>query len=137
MGYLLDSSTCVARLRDSSALVARRFREAITRHGTVCISSLVLCELWYGVHKSSRPVENAETLQKFSKAGPLEVLRFEEEDARLAGEIRAELERSGRAIGSSGTLIAAQCVRRDLIVVTSNVSEFEQVKGWRCKDWAK
>jgi tRNA(fMet)-specific endonuclease VapC len=136
MRHLLDSSICIALLRDSSALVARRFQEAIARHGSVCISSLVLCELWYGVYKSLRPVENAETLEKFLR-GPIEIMRFDDEDARLAGEIRAELERTGKTIGSYDTLIAAQCVRHDLIVVTSNVSEFERVKALRCQNWAK
>jgi len=136
MRYLLDSSICIALLRDNSPRVAQRFQETIERHESVLISSVALCELWYGAHKSSRPVENAETLQTFLR-GPVEVLRFDEEDARVAGEIRAGLERAGKTIGSYDTLIAAQCLAKDLTVVTSNLPEFERVQSLRCQDWAK
>jgi tRNA(fMet)-specific endonuclease VapC len=136
MRYLLDSSICIALLRDDSASVEAHLHEAIVSQASILISSIVLCELWYGVYKSSRPVENTKTLEKFL-AGPVEVLRFDEQDARLAGEKRAELQRTGKTIGSYDTLIAAQCVRNDITVVTSNVSEFQRVEGLRWEDWAR
>ncbi|MGB8771132.1 MAG: type II toxin-antitoxin system VapC family toxin [Candidatus Korobacteraceae bacterium] len=136
MSYLLDSSICIALLRDRSSSIKEAFREAIARRDPIWISSVVLHELWYGVHKSSRPVENAEALRGFLR-GPVALLRFDGEDARVAGEIRAELERTGKTIGSYDTLIAGQCLRNDLIVVTSNLSEFRRVKGLHCKDWSK
>jgi tRNA(fMet)-specific endonuclease VapC len=136
MNYLLDSSICIALMRGRSILVKQRFREAITGRAMIWISSVVLHELWYGVHKSSSPVENAEVLRRFLR-GPVSVLRFDGEDAQVAGEIRAELERTGKTIGSYDTLIAAQCLRNDLIIVTSNLSEFRRVKGLRCHDWAR
>ncbi len=65
MSYLLDSSICIALLRDRSSSIKEAFREAIARRDPIWISSVVLHELWYGVHKSSRPVENAEALRGF------------------------------------------------------------------------
>ncbi len=135
MKCLLDTSTCIALLRDSSARVAKGFEQAILRDGLVYISSLVLCELWYGVHKSSRPQDNTAKLLKFM-GGPVEIARFDEEDARVAGEIRADLARIGKTIGSYDTLIAGQCMSKNLAVVTSNMSEFRRVKGLHCQDWA-
>lgn len=134
MKCLLDTSTCIALLRDNSQPVAKRFERAIARDNSVCISSLVLCELWYGAYRSSRPDENASTLLKFMR-GPIVVLPFDEEDARVAGEIRAELARTGKTIGSYDTLIAGQCMSKNLAVVTSNLAEFQRVKGLRCEDW--
>ncbi len=136
MNYLLDSNICIALLRDRSTSVKQRFRDAIASRAMIWISSVVLHELWYGVHKSSRPLENAEALQRFLQ-GPVSVLRFDEHDAQVAGEVRAELERAGKTIGSYDTLIAAQCLRNDLIIVTSNLSEFRRLKGLHCQDWAK
>lgn len=136
MKCLLDTSTCIALLRDNSEPVAKRFTRTIARDSSVYISSLVVFELWYGAYRSSRPDENASTLLKFLR-GPIEVLPFDEEDARFAGEIRAELARTGKTIGSYDTLIAGQCMNNNLTVVTSNVSEFQRVKGLRCEDWAR
>jgi len=135
MKCLLDSSTCIALLRDSSARVAKRFEETIARDGTISISSLVLCELWYGVHKSSRLQENAGILSRFL-GGPVEVVSFDDEDAQVAAEIRAALAKTGKTIGSYDTLIAGQCVSKDLILITSNLSEFRRVKRLYCEDWA-
>jgi len=134
MSYLLDTSTCIALLRDSSVNVARRFRVATAHDNTVAISSLVACELWYGVYKSARRDENSDLLLRFLR-GPVEVIRFDEEDARIAAAIRAELARTGRTIGSYDTLIAGQCVSKNLTVVTSNLAEFRRVKGLHCEDW--
>ncbi len=136
MKCLLDTSTCIALLRDNSEPVAKRFTRTIARDNSVYISSLVLFELWYGAYRSSRADENASTLLKFLR-GPIEVLPFDDEDARSAGEIRAELARTGKIIGSYDTLIAGQCINRNLTVVTSNLSEFQRVKGLHCEDWAR
>lgn len=135
MTRLMDTNTCIALLRDGSSRVARNFARAIARDETVAISSLVVCELWYGVFRSSRTQENTERLQRFLR-GPIEVIAFNSEDARAAGEVRAELARAGKTIGSYDTLIAGQCLRNRFVVVTSNLAEFRRVKGLHCEDWA-
>jgi tRNA(fMet)-specific endonuclease VapC len=135
MTRLLDTNTCIALLRDSSARVARNFAIAIARDGTLALSSLVVCELWYGVFKSSRKQENAMRLVKFLR-GPIDIVAFDAEDARVAGEIRADLALTGKTIGSYDTLIAGQCFRHHMTVVTSNLAEFRRVKGLSCEDWA-
>jgi len=65
----------------------------------------------------------------------VEVLAFDNNDARAAGALRAELARKGKSLGSYDTLIAGQCLSRNLIVVTSNVAEFQRVQGLRWEDW--
>jgi|SRR5215469_10173665 tRNA(fMet)-specific endonuclease VapC len=135
MTRLLDTNTCIALLRDSSVRIARKFSAVVAHDGAVAVSSLVACELWYGVHKSGRRQENAERLLKFLR-GPIKLLPFDAEDARVAGEIRAELALNGNTIGSYDTLIAGQCLCKNLIVVTSNLAEFRRVKGLHCEDWA-
>jgi tRNA(fMet)-specific endonuclease VapC len=97
---------------------------------------VVTFELWYGVSKSERVELNTARLSSFL-AGPVTILPLEEEDARLAGSIRAVLEASGRPIGAYDVLIAGQAVARELTLVTANVSEFTRVKGLRWQDWAK
>jgi tRNA(fMet)-specific endonuclease VapC len=55
----------------------------------------------------------------------------------MAGEIRATLERAGTPIGPYDTLIAAQAVRRNFLLITANVREFSRVEGLRWENWAK
>ena len=136
MSFLLDTSTCVALLRPKPSLVRARADRALSRRERMVLSSVVLHELWYGVYKSERVAENTRKLQSFL-AGLDEIYQFDETDAHTAGEIRAQLESVGNVIGAYDTLIAAQCLNRDFILVTSNVSEFRRVKGLRWVDWAK
>lgn len=67
----------------------------------------------------------------------LEILDLEREDARAAGEIRAELARRGTPIGPYDVLIAGQAMARGLPLVTNNTAEFERVAGLRLEDWTK
>jgi len=64
-------------------------------------------------------------------------LAFEEEDAKLAGSVRAAMESAGKPIGAYDLLIAGQALRHKLTLVTANVREFVRIKGLQWEDWAK
>ncbi len=57
--------------------------------------------------------------------------------AELAGEIRSELKNAGTPIGVPDILIAATACHYNLIVVTSNLKDFQRVKKKELKleDW--
>ena len=101
----------------------------------MAVSSIVLYELWYGVARSERRRENAERLRVFL-SGNIGVAAFTEEDAIVAGELRASLERVGTPIGPYDLLIAGQALRAQSTLVTANVSEFARVRGLRWQDWS-
>jgi tRNA(fMet)-specific endonuclease VapC len=136
MDYLLDTNACIALNKGKPAAVRTRFAGAVRGGARVWVPSIVLHELWYGVAKSARTMENAKDLAKFL-AGPVEVLAFGAEDAREAGEVRAALEQIGKPIGAYDVLIAGQALNRGLTLITANVREFGQVKGLRWEDWGK
>jgi predicted nucleic acid-binding protein len=80
-------------------------------------ASIVAFELWYGVAKSQHKESNTARLDAFF-AGPLEWTLFDEEDARAAGTIRAELEAIGKPIGAYDVLLAGQARRHGATLVT-------------------
>lgn len=133
--YLLDTNACVALINGTPPEVRKRFERAAAGGGLVLLSSVVSFELWYGVGKSVRKELNTQRLETFL-AGPLEWVAFEEQDAREAGAIRAELEAAGKPIGAYDVLLAGQARRLGATLVTSNVREFERVAGLRWEDWA-
>lgn len=136
MNYLLDTNACIAIINDRPDSIRLRFLKVLDGGAQIWASSVVVFELWYGVAKSSRSITNAQRLRAFL-GGPVGVLSFDEEDARVAGALRDTLEGSGRPIGAYDLLIAAQAVRRGMTLVTANVSEFHRVKGLVWEDWAK
>lgn len=134
--YCLDTNACIALINGSSVPVRSRFKAAIAGGSVVCVSTVVLHELWYGVSKSSRRESNTARLQAFL-AGPFEILDWDDADARAAGEVRSQLESEGRMIGAYDALIAAQAVRRGITLVTANTKEFKRVDGLMWEDWAR
>jgi len=133
--YLLDTNACIALINGHEANVRRRFQRAVARESVMRLSSIVAFELWYGVAKSERKEGNTLRLDAFV-AGPLEWTLFDEEDARAAGTIRAELEAIGNPIGAYDVLLAGQARRHGATLVTSNTREFARVSGLKWEDWA-
>jgi tRNA(fMet)-specific endonuclease VapC len=93
-----------------------------------------LFELWYSVAKSSQVQENTERLRVLL-SGDMDLLDFDDQDARAAGQVRATLEKDGPPIGAYDLLIAGQALRRGLTIVTANTSEFSRVTGLSWQDW--
>ena len=136
MTYLLDTNACIALINDKTPSVRTRLRKALDADHEVMVSSVVAFELWYGVAKSGRPEANARLVEAFF-AGPVRLLGFESEDAKVAGRIRAALEAVGKPIGAYDLLIAGQALRHGLTLITANGREFARVKGLDWEDWAK
>src|SRR6266852_4676735 len=136
MSYLLDTNACIALINGKSASVRTRFAKVVDSGAQVFVSSVAAFELWYGAAKSARPEANAKTVETFF-AGPVQLLAFEGEDAKRAGEIRAELEKKGKPIGAYDVLMAGQALRFKMTLVTANVKEFGRVKGLDWEEWGK
>ena len=134
MSYLLDTNVCISLINGTTPRVRTHFIQAAGRKASISTCSIVAHELWYGVARSGRVAQNANRLMAFL-ARAAAVLDFSAQDAQAAGEIRAELERTGERIGEYDTLIAGQALARNLILVTANTREFAQVKWLAVEDW--
>jgi tRNA(fMet)-specific endonuclease VapC len=129
MKYLLDANAVIALLNDTNSATAKHAR----RHKPqdVGISAIVAHELYYGAFKSQRASRNVALVDALQ----FEIVEFDPEDARHAGEVRALLAARGTPIGPYDVLIAGQARARELILVTHNTAEFGRVAGLRLEDW--
>lgn len=130
----LDTCTVILAINQRQPAVRRHLERALAEGTPIGIPSIVLYELWYGVHKSARPEANAQALSLFL-ALDVTPWSFDHNDAEAAGDIRANLERAGTPIGPYDLLIAAQARCRDAVLVTANTREFNRVQGLRSADW--
>lgn len=128
MKFLLDANAVIGLLGGNAGLLAGARRQAPQDIG---IPAVAAHELFYGAYKSRRQAHNLALLDGLQ----LEVLEFDKEDARQAGEIRAALSAMGTPIGPYDVLIAGQARARDLALVTHNVGEFLRVNGLRVENW--
>jgi tRNA(fMet)-specific endonuclease VapC len=129
MRYLLDANAVIALLNDTTSFIARRTRRYTPRD--IGISAIVIHELYYGAFKSQRVDKNLARVDALQ----FQVLEFDQEDARQAGEVRAHLASKGTPIGPYDVLIAGQAKARKLTLVTHNTTEFQRVPGLRVEDW--
>ena len=129
MRYLLDANAIIALLNDTTSPIAKRVRRHAPRDFGV--SAVVIHELYYGAFKSQRVEQNVARVDALQ----FSVLEFDEEDARQAGHIRAQLASMGTPIGPYDVLIAGQAKARELTLVTHNTTEFQRVPGLKLEDW--
>lgn len=127
--YLLDTNAIITLLNNSDSLLIQHVRRHEPKE--ICISSVVIHELFYGAFKSQRVKKNVELVDSLQ----FEVMEFGKEDAREAGEIRANLALVGKPIGPYDVLIAGQAKARQMILITHNVKEFSRVPHLAIEDW--
>jgi len=128
MKFLLDSNAIIALLRGHPGFLARLRQHQPQDFG---IPSIVMHELYYGAYKGQRRVENVDRVDALQ----FEVLDFDREDARQAGELRAQLAAAGTPIGPYDVMIAGQAIARALALVTHNLREFQRIPKLRVEDW--
>lgn len=132
--YMLDTNICIYVIsrnhRNSKAV--ERVAEHIGKD--VCISSVTLSELEYGICKSSAPDRNRKALYQFLSSVP--VVDYDSEAAKEYGDVRASLERAGTPIGPMDMMIAAHARSRGFTIVTNNTREFERVSHLHIENWA-
>ncbi len=133
MTYMLDTNICIYVMRKKPEKVLQRFRDEL--NDGICISSITLAELEYGMKHSSNPLKNEQALLRFLV--PLSVLPFGTAAASEYGEIRAYLQSLGAPIGPLDMLIASHARAEGMILVTNNVREFERVPNLELENWVE
>jgi tRNA(fMet)-specific endonuclease VapC len=133
--FCLDTNVVIFAMNLRRPKIAERLEAQLALGTRLIVPAIVRFELEYGCAKSADRDRSRASLEVFLSAG-FEQPPFDFDDAREAGEIRAELEAKGTPIGAYDTLIAAQARRRGATLATSNLREFERVPGLLVVDWA-
>ncbi len=130
---MLDTNICIYIIKKKPVRVFEIFNAL--KVGDVCISSITLAELQYGVYKSQFPERNKIALVNF--LAPITILPFSDRASVSYGRIRADLEKRGQIIGSYDLLIAAHALSEELILITNNTKEFSRIQNLTLKNWAE
>ena len=133
MMYMLDTNICIYAIKNKPEHVLEKLQKKLS--SGICISSITLAELEYGVEHSLNPTKNRQALLCFLV--PLTVLPFDISAATKYGEIRAHLQSIGTPIGPLDTLIAAHAKSEDMILVTNNIKEFKRVPNLIVENWVE
>lgn len=129
--FMLDTNILIFLIKRRPAAVLARFQQHDMKD--ICVSSITVAELEYGVSKSSYAQKNKQILD-----GWLQLLHrpaFDDNAARVYGSLRATLAARGTPIGPLDTLIAAHALALQATLVSNNVGEFSRVPGLMIEDW--
>ena len=129
--YMLDTCTIAyAKNREPACVLERLLQHDPSE---ICISSITMAELEFGVYRSSKPEKNRMALMMF--LSNIAVLPFDSDAAFEYGDIRQKLKTAGIIIGANDMLIAAHARSRNLTLVTHNTREFKPVERLKVEDW--
>jgi tRNA(fMet)-specific endonuclease VapC len=130
---MLDTNICIYIIKKQPEKVVNKFKNFLI--GDICVSSITLAELTYGVEKSQYYEKNKAALEEFLL--PLDILHFDHNAALHYGAIRTHLEKKGTPIGPLDLLIAAHARSTNCILVTNNKKEFLRVSDLLIEDWSR
>ena len=135
MIWLLDTNTLAYLINRSPGAERIKRRLSGRSPGEVRLSAITLSEVQYGLACGDVSLERREAFGEL-----LDLFQAEDYPAAAArdfGEIRAALERGGKAIGPYDLLIAAHARHIRAILVTNNEREFRRVPGLSVQNWLK
>ena len=132
MSYLLDPNVWIGLVRQSSAVLAARFR-AMAPTADIRVCSVVVAELWYGCARSAKPAANRAAVTALT--APFPSLPYDDAAADHFVSLRRHLESLGQVIGPFDLQIAAIALAHGCTLVTHNTSEFNRVPGLIVEDW--
>lgn len=123
---IADTCLLVDALRGERA--AADFLRRVQAEGTfMAIPSVVLFELWEGVERADRSLEQQRKVEELADSYP--VLAFEARHAQRAGRLSGELVRRGEMMDVADSQIAGMALVEGLPLVTRNRKDFERVPG--------
>ena len=131
MRYMLDTNICSYILKNHPTAVKQKFEEVGA--GNICISAIVLAELYYGSARHPKGIVIRREIDNF--VSRLVVIPWDENAADHYGSIRASLEKAGILVGAMDMLIAAHAKSCDATLVTNNLREFDRIKGLKLLNW--
>ncbi len=131
--YMLDTDIVSYAMKKTSQKVLDRLLLAAA--ADICISSIVLAELEFGIAGSPQQQRDLDRLNFFLSYA--QVLDFPAHAAHEYGKIRADLKRRGQLIGANDMLIAAHASYLDLTLVTNNTREFSRIPNLKLENWAE
>lgn len=130
MKYLLDTNTLIYYFKGLGNVKERLL---VCQPSEIVLSSVVYYELQVGILKSTSPQKRIAQLAILKNQ--VSWVDFDEKSAEATAQIRVELERMGKPIGSYDVQIAGMAMANDLILVTHNTGEFDRVSGLKLEDW--
>lgn len=125
---MLDTNVVIDAIRGRRDVVSRLARVS---PDDLCIASMTLAELNYGVVRSHNPEKERTVTERFIEQ--LSVIDFRSDAALLHGEIRHVIR--GQQVGANDLVIACTALAASATLVTADTSEFKRIPNLTVQNW--
>ncbi len=125
--FLLDTNIVIAIFSNDTSVI-----NSLGKIEEVFVPTIVLGELYYGAHKSSRIETNIERINAF--AGSCSIITCDTETSRLYGEIKNDLRLKGRPIPENDIWIAA-IAKQYAMTLVSRDDHFKEIDDLLILTW--
>ena len=132
MLYLLDTNTVSYIIKGRPVRVREHLLSVPMEH--ISISVITEAELLFGVARHPDATRLKLAIDEFLIR--VSIMPWDSKAAQTYGDLRAELEKRGVAMGNLDMMIAAQALAEGAILVSSDRA-FRRVKGLEIEDWTK
>jgi tRNA(fMet)-specific endonuclease VapC len=129
--YLLDTNICIYVAKHNPPTVRQRFERHTARE--LAMSVVTYGELRFGAERSQQPERAMERLEHLSRL--IDVVPLPIQAGVHYGQIRADLQQRGCAIGGNDLWLAAHARAEGWVLVTNNGREFQRVTDLRIENW--
>jgi predicted nucleic acid-binding protein len=129
VAFLFDTDAVSETFKKKPAPAYVRWLNGIPRADQYT-STVVVGELYKGALRSENVDRHLANIEK-RVLPSVTVIPYDLAAARVYGQVRAELEKTGRSLADADLQIAATALLHDLELVTGNVRHFDRVPGLR------
>ncbi|MBF0236785.1 MAG: type II toxin-antitoxin system VapC family toxin [SAR324 cluster bacterium] len=130
MRYILDTNTLIYFFKGLGNVAQTLLRKSPTEIG---IPAIVLFELEVGIAKSTAPQKRRNQLYEITSV--IQIIPFDEKDAKITASIRVDLEKKGTPIGPYDLLIGGTALAHQATLITHNTKEFGRIQKLQIEDW--
>lgn len=130
--FLLDTNFCIHFIRGKAWA---RLALSKVQVPDVAVSAVTVGELFEGAHRSDQTAKEIKKAEAF--LAPIDVLPFGREEAKVWGQVEANLRKQGKPIEAEDSIIAATAIKNGLTLVTGNTKHFDRISGLKIVDWEK
>jgi tRNA(fMet)-specific endonuclease VapC len=130
MLHCLDTSVIIDILRGDESLKSK-IASVAPEH--LCITPLILAELFKGVYLAQRQAEALRLVEEFVHS--TEILEFNEHACRIFGQRYGELVKQGKQPPEMDLMIASVVIAHNAVLITRNPKDFTNIKGLKVLVW--
>lgn len=130
MRYCIDTNIVIDILRGDASLHAK-IRSLPPEQ--VCITPIILAELFKGAHLAKRQQEAIKLVEEFTSS--IEMLEFSEEACKMFGQRYAELAQQGKLTQEPDLMTGCIALAHDAALVTRNAKDFKNIRGLNVVTW--